>query len=364
MCSGTSSVGRATRPSGNSGKSRTSGTTAESTSTRPRRWMHDSDRVDAPGPARPRPPGADRRGARGRARRARLRARRPAAERPLPVRAAALVPARVAARAARGAARPRRRPRGPPRAAGARAAGAGARDPCVQRALRLRRVAVRDGPRPPRGGRAARGGRRAAAAPRQLRRRRRRAPKPYTVFTPFWRAWRELPRREVHGAPRRRPAPLEAPHRRDPARRAARSRTRSARPARRPARARMHALRPRRAGPLRGPARPARRRHLRALAVPALRLRQRRASSRAESALRREAFVRQLALARLLRPRAPPQPRATRTAAHQERMDALEWEDDDEALAAWQEGRTGYPVVDAGDAPAARPRAGCTTAAA
>jgi deoxyribodipyrimidine photo-lyase len=28
-------------------------------------------------------------------------------------------------------------------------------------------------------------------------------------------------------------------------------------------------------------------------------------------------------------------------------MDALEWEDDDEALAAWQDGRTGYPVVDA-----------------
>ncbi|HVH20208.1 MAG TPA: deoxyribodipyrimidine photo-lyase, partial [Myxococcota bacterium] len=26
--------------------------------------------------------------------------------------------------------------------------------------------------------------------------------KPYAVFTPFWRAWLELPRREVHGAPR------------------------------------------------------------------------------------------------------------------------------------------------------------------
>ena len=31
-------------------------------------------------------------------------------------------------------------------------------------------------------------------------------------------------------------------------------------------------------------------------------------------------------------------------------------------LAAWQEGRTGYPLVDAGDAPAARDAAGCTTA--
>ena len=27
--------------------------------------------------------------------------------------------------------------------------------------------------------------------------------KPYAVFTPFWRAWLELPRREVHGAPRK-----------------------------------------------------------------------------------------------------------------------------------------------------------------
>ena len=26
--------------------------------------------------------------------------------------------------------------------------------------------------------------------------------KPYSVFTPFWRAWQQLPRREVHGAPR------------------------------------------------------------------------------------------------------------------------------------------------------------------
>jgi deoxyribodipyrimidine photo-lyase len=32
----------------------------------------------------------------------------------------------------------------------------------------------------------------------------------------------------------------------------------------------------------------------------------------------------------------------------QERYRALEWEDDDEALAAWRDGRTGYPLVDAG----------------
>src|SRR4051794_37777271 len=37
-------------------------------------------------------------------------------------------------------------------------------------------------------------------------------PKPYSVFSPFWRAWKELPRRDVHGAPRSVPVPagLEA----------------------------------------------------------------------------------------------------------------------------------------------------------
>jgi deoxyribodipyrimidine photo-lyase len=35
--------------------------------------------------------------------------------------------------------------------------------------------------------------------------------RPFSVFSPFWRRWRELPRREVHGAPRslRIPAGLE-----------------------------------------------------------------------------------------------------------------------------------------------------------
>src|SRR3954465_1128155 len=32
-------------------------------------------------------------------------------------------------------------------------------------------------------------------------------PKPYAVFTPFWRAWQGLPRREIHGAPRNVPVP-------------------------------------------------------------------------------------------------------------------------------------------------------------
>ena len=41
-------------------------------------------------------------------------------------------------------------------------------------------------------------------------------PKPYAVFTPFWRAWKELPRREIHGAPRNVPVPGDLDGRRDP----------------------------------------------------------------------------------------------------------------------------------------------------
>ena len=69
------------------------------------------------------------------------------------------------------------------------------------RLLRLRRLAVRAAPRP------ARSRRRCSEAGVEPRR----TPgnfvadigkaKPYAVFTPFWRAWKELPRREVHGAP-------------------------------------------------------------------------------------------------------------------------------------------------------------------
>ena len=34
-------------------------------------------------------------------------------------------------------------------------------------------------------------------------------PKPYVVFTPFWKAWQQLPRREIHGAPRKVPVPAD-----------------------------------------------------------------------------------------------------------------------------------------------------------
>ena len=64
-------------------------------------------------PARPRQPGPDRGAPRVRSRRARLRARPAAARGPLPVRQPRVVPARLPRRAARGAARARRRPRDP-----------------------------------------------------------------------------------------------------------------------------------------------------------------------------------------------------------------------------------------------------------
>ena len=67
-------------------------------------------------------------------------------------------------------------------------------------------------------------------------------------------------------------------------------------------------------------------------------------------------------VARLLRPRAAPPPGATRGASSSARYRELEWDDDEELLDAWREGRTGYPARRRRHAPAARPPAGCTTA--
>ncbi len=167
-------------------------------------------------------------------------------------------------------------------------------------------------------------------------------PKPYSVFTPFWRAWRELPRREVHGAPRgiRLPpdlrigeipdagCPLEDP---------------IGAPGEKAGRARMHAF-------VRdGMDRYEERHDLLAGGTSELSpyllfccVSARELESKASS----ESFTRQLAWRDFYAHVLLHNP-GNAHRAHQERMDALEWEDDDEALAAWQEGRTGYPVVDA-----------------
>ena len=78
--------------------------------------------------------------------------------------------------------------------------------------------------------------------------------RPFVVFSPFWRAWRALPRRAVHGAPRRLNAPARLRGRRDPGHGV--PAPRSVR-ARREGRARAHArLRARRARGVRQATRP------------------------------------------------------------------------------------------------------------
>ena len=105
----------------------------------------------------------------------------------------------------------------------------------------------------------------------------------------------------------------------------------------------------------------ARRRHVGALALPALRLHLGRASSRRA---RSSAAARRSPASSRGATSTPTSCSTTRQrrARAQERCDALEWDDDDELLAAWREGRTGYPVVDAGMRQLARAPAGCTTA--
>ena len=209
MCSGISSLGSATRPSGNSGKSRTSGTPEIlrwSGIARRIRAMHHRDRLVPARPARPRPPLADRRGPLGRPRRARVRARRRPAAAAAAAAAAGQLHARLPARAARGAARARRRP-GHPRAAGrsgswwswrgrrARAALHFASDVSPFAMARDRRVEAR-----------ARPASSWCAIPgnfvADVGKPRTKDGKPFSVFSPFHRAWERLPRREIHGAPR------------------------------------------------------------------------------------------------------------------------------------------------------------------
>jgi deoxyribodipyrimidine photo-lyase len=167
-------------------------------------------------------------------------------------------------------------------------------------------------------------------------------PKPYSVFTPFWRAWRELPRREVHGAPRAISLPSnvrvgELPHAECPLEDPIGA------PGEKAARARMHAF-------VRDGLDHYEERHdLLAGGTSELSpylhfgcISARELESKADS----QAFVRQLAWRDFYAHVLLHNP-GNAHGAHQQRMDALEWEDDDEALAAWQEGRTGYPVVDA-----------------
>jgi deoxyribodipyrimidine photo-lyase len=173
--------------------------------------------------------------------------------------------------------------------------------------------------------------------------------RPYTVFSPFWRAWRELPRRTVHGAPRELRVPSGLASGRIPA-----------------------APAPEAADPLTPGEAAARERLTRWLAGGVERYADRHdrlaggtsrlspylhfgclsARETEERALAKggkgaEAFVRQLAWRDFYAHVLLHHP-GNATGAFREQFDALEWEDDAEGLDAWREGRTGFPVVDAG----------------
>lgn len=178
--------------------------------------------------------------------------------------------------------------------------------------------------------------------------------KPYAVFTPFWKAWTHLDRREVHGAPRDLgglPSALrrgrlpslsdlglhdEVP---EPVVAAGETAARSA----------MHDW-------LRGPVDDYGRRHDvlsggTSVLSPYLRWgclspRELEARARERDTAGAHAYVRQLAWRDFYAHVLLHHPDNLRH-EYQERFRGLRWDDDGELLDAWREGRTGYPVVDA-----------------
>ena len=213
--------------------------------------------------------------------------------------------------------------------------------------LRLRRVAVRDGPRP--AGRT--GAKDAGIEPRRtpgnfvadIGK-----PKPYAVFTPFWRTWKQLPRRDVFGAPRTVPVPsdltvgaLPSLERSSSQRR---RRTDAGRRDRRPqadARVAQDGI-----DDLRRQARPHGRRHLDALARTCTSAPSPRASWRRRPAATRRS--RASSRGATSTPTCCCTTRATPTTPTAASWTTIDWDGDDEHFDAWREGRTGYPVVDAG----------------
>ncbi|MDA0181442.1 DNA photolyase family protein [Solirubrobacter phytolaccae] len=160
--------------------------------------------------------------------------------------------------------------------------------------------------------------------------------KPYVVFTPFWRAHSQLPRRELHGAPRKVRTPSDLKVGEIP--------TGTAR------------------GDQHGGESAGRKQMLAFdhTTYDDVRNRLDRETSRLSAYLHfgcvsaRElegrvggAFARQLVWRDFYAHVLLHHPRNTHH-AHQEQMDAIEWDGDDEHFEAWKEGRTGYPVVDAG----------------
>ncbi|HST42362.1 MAG TPA: deoxyribodipyrimidine photo-lyase/cryptochrome family protein, partial [Conexibacter sp.] len=184
---------------------------------------------------------------------------------------------------------------------------------------------------------------------------------PFVVFTPFHRAWEELERRPVHRAPAELP-PLPSKLRKGslPAlealvgARVAADAEALAEPAVEPGEAAARRAAERWLdGPLEQYARDHDRlacgasqlsAQLRFGLLSPRELEQRAQHRGGEGAA---AFVRQLAWRDFYAHVLLHNP-ADLTQEHQPRMRSLEWEHDDELLSAWQEGETGYPLVDAG----------------
>jgi deoxyribodipyrimidine photo-lyase len=167
--------------------------------------------------------------------------------------------------------------------------------------------------------------------------------RPYAVFTPFWRAWQQVPRREVHGAPRTIATPpnvapgaipsvaSELPEPLPPGEAAGRERMEAWL---RDGLGRYEQRHDRVAGgtSMLSP-------YLHFGCVSAAELEQRAPAS--------PAFRRQLAWRDFYAHVLLHNPGNARH-AHQRELDAIEWSGGDEELAAWAEGRTGFPIVDAG----------------
>ncbi|MEA2311154.1 MAG: deoxyribodipyrimidine photo-lyase [Solirubrobacteraceae bacterium] len=175
--------------------------------------------------------------------------------------------------------------------------------------------------------------------------------RPFAVFTPFWNAWTGLERREVHGAPRSLATPSDLRIGEIPAPPGGDRLEDPIEPGERAGRAAMHAwLRD-------GIDRYADRHdalsggtselspYLHFGCISARELEQR--ACDAGTGAGPAAYVRQLCWRDFYAHVLLNNPGNARH-AHQRRMDALEWSDDEEGFEAWCEGRTGFPVVDAG----------------
>ena len=170
--------------------------------------------------------------------------------------------------------------------------------------------------------------------------------RPFNVFSPFHRAWQKVERRQVHAAPRS----LALPSGLDPGSIPSLDHRLADpfEPGETAARARMHAwLRD-------GIADYADRHDLLEGGTSELSpylhfgcVSARELEERAGSGTGAAEFVRQLAWRDFYAHVLLNNPGNARR-AHQPDMDELQWEDDDEGFAAWCDGRTGFPVVDAG----------------